>query len=203
MYKVFFNRSQIMFPDDISQGEGAIITDPDEGTVKAIISDCLGKGSVKIAFFSSRQDELINLFNKNFDIIPASGGIVRNVSTGKILLIHRGDMWDLPKGWTEKGESPEEGALREVREETGIRHLENEGFVNTTRHAYMLKGRLALKSTSWFAMRTDETHTTPQTEEGIDRAEWFSRDELHLPMENTYDNIRETINAYMEKYPLR
>lgn len=66
-----------MFPDDISQGEGAIITDPDEGTVKAIISDCLGKGSVKIAFFSSRQDELINLFNKNFDIIPASGGIVQ------------------------------------------------------------------------------------------------------------------------------
>ena len=32
-----------MFPDDISQGEGAIITDPDEGTVKAIISDCLGQ----------------------------------------------------------------------------------------------------------------------------------------------------------------
>ena len=42
---------------------------------------------------------------------------------GKVLLVHRPeyDDWSFPKGKLEDGESWEEGALREVEEETGLR----------------------------------------------------------------------------------
>jgi 8-oxo-dGTP pyrophosphatase MutT (NUDIX family) len=41
---------------------------------------------------------------------------------GRILLDHRADdgCWGLPGGWLGPGESPEDGVVREVREETGL-----------------------------------------------------------------------------------
>jgi len=41
---------------------------------------------------------------------------------GRILLVQRSDdgLWCLPCGWVEPNESPEEAAVREVREETGL-----------------------------------------------------------------------------------
>ena len=41
---------------------------------------------------------------------------------GRILLVRRSDdgLWCLPCGWVEPNESPEEAAVREAREETGL-----------------------------------------------------------------------------------
>ena len=52
--------------------------------------------------------------------VRAAGGVV--VSDGTVALIHRPkyDDWSLPKGKLDPGESWEEAALREVREETGV-----------------------------------------------------------------------------------
>ena len=52
--------------------------------------------------------------------VRAAGGVV--VSDGRIALIHRPkyDDWTLPKGKLDPGESWEDAAIREVREETGI-----------------------------------------------------------------------------------
>jgi 8-oxo-dGTP diphosphatase len=54
-------------------------------------------------------------------VIRAAGGIV--VRDGRVLLVHRPqyDDWTIPKGKVEEGESWEDGALREVEEETGLR----------------------------------------------------------------------------------
>jgi 8-oxo-dGTP diphosphatase len=45
------------------------------------------------------------------------------VREGRVLLVHRPryDDWSLPKGKLQPGESWEDGALREVEEETGLR----------------------------------------------------------------------------------
>jgi 8-oxo-dGTP pyrophosphatase MutT (NUDIX family) len=53
-------------------------------------------------------------------LVRAAGGIV--VRDGDVLLVHRPkyDDWSFPKGKLEAGESWEEGALREVEEETGL-----------------------------------------------------------------------------------
>jgi 8-oxo-dGTP diphosphatase len=52
--------------------------------------------------------------------VRAAGGVV--ISEGRVALIHRPkyDDWSLPKGKLDAGESWEEAALREVREETGV-----------------------------------------------------------------------------------
>lgn len=50
----------------------------------------------------------------------AAGGVVAH--GGKVLLVHRPryDDWSLPKGHLRRGETWEQGALREVAEETGV-----------------------------------------------------------------------------------
>jgi 8-oxo-dGTP diphosphatase len=56
--------------------------------------------------------------------VQAAGGVViREGKKGpKVALVHRPryDDWSIPKGKLEEGESFEEGALREVEEETGL-----------------------------------------------------------------------------------
>jgi 8-oxo-dGTP diphosphatase len=59
-------------------------------------------------------------------LIQAAGGVVcRPGPAGlvEIAVIHRPtqDDWSLPKGKVEPGETPEQAALREVEEETGLR----------------------------------------------------------------------------------
>ena len=54
-------------------------------------------------------------------VVRAAGGIV--VRDGSVLLVHRPkyDDWSFPKGKLEGDESWEDGAIREVEEETGLR----------------------------------------------------------------------------------
>ncbi len=59
------------------------------------------------------------------DTVQAAGGVVwrRRDDEIQVLLVHRPkyDDWSLPKGKLEPGESHQQAALREVREETGLR----------------------------------------------------------------------------------
>lgn len=87
-------------------------------------------------------------------VIKAGGIITRKNINGKneYLLIYRGNHNDysFPKGHLEAGETPEEAAIREVREETGlltgvIRELKPEEYLNsksaeeTILHMYLLE----------------------------------------------------------------
>jgi len=60
------------------------------------------------------------------NVIRAAGGVVCRIGPSdetEVAIIHRPayDDWTLPKGKVEPDESPENCALREVREETGFR----------------------------------------------------------------------------------
>jgi 8-oxo-dGTP diphosphatase len=60
------------------------------------------------------------------DLVRAAGGVVvrwNEEGELEVLLVHRPayDDWSLPKGKAHEGESDEDCALREVKEETGLR----------------------------------------------------------------------------------
>lgn len=200
MYKIYFNHNLIAFPQSLPSGGMPVVMDPAPDRLKALTEDCYGKGSVKIAFFSTTGQDLVKIFDGFFRHIEAAGGIVRHKGTGKVLMIRRWGRWDLPKGWKEPGETDEQNALREVSEETGLSRLETERYVGTSHHAYILDGEWALKHTHWYAMTTDELPTAPQTEEGIEEARWLSAGEIRQALEDTYPNIREIMEIYLEKY---
>lgn len=59
--------------------------------------------------------------DRPFEETLSAGGVVFRPN-GKVLLLRKEDegRWCLPKGGVEEGEKPEEAALREIREETGL-----------------------------------------------------------------------------------
>jgi len=88
---------------------------------------------------------------------PLHGGeALRRLSCGvlvlnaqrELLLCHvtHQDHWDLPKGGIEMGETPREAALRETREETGLR-LDGSTLADLGRMAYRPKKDLHLFAT--------------------------------------------------------
>lgn len=63
--------------------------------------------------------------------------------------------WDLPKGHIEKGETPEEAAIREIFEETGIKDVEFiAGFKETIKYFYKRSSKIFFKTVIFFLAET-------------------------------------------------
>ena len=92
-------------------------------------------------------------FTSIFKIIEAAGGVIFN-EKNEVLLIFRRGHWDLPKGKIDKGESPEQAAVREVQEETGLKQPRLGEFLTETWHTYEQDGKRILKKTWWYVMQT-------------------------------------------------
>jgi 8-oxo-dGTP pyrophosphatase MutT (NUDIX family) len=124
-------------------------------------------------------------------IIKAGGGLVRN-EEGELLLIFRRGKWDLPKGKLDEGETIEACALREVEEETGVKHLALGELISVTWHEYFDKwlNEDVIKETHWFRMDVAGVPPlVPQTEEDITAIEWTKKADLPKRMEQSYITI--------------
>ena len=134
--------------------------------------------------------------------ITAAGGYV--VRPGKkepeVLTIYRRGAWEMPKGKLDKGESIEECALREVREEVGIERLEMIAPAGATYHAYERKKRFEVKTTYWYLMHTPETQFEPQQEEQIEDVVWMGWSEAlqRVSYPNYVLHMREITPLVME-----
>jgi ADP-ribose pyrophosphatase YjhB (NUDIX family) len=130
--------------------------------------------------------------------IIAAGGLVTNEKNELLMMFRRGK-WDLPKGKLDEGETLETAAIREVREETGIKNLELGNLIGVTNHEYFEKrlNQNVIKETHWYAMRSSKTEKiVPQTEEDIEKIIWADEAELEECLKNTYPNIREIIGKF-------
>jgi len=201
--KIYFEDKPLFLTDSIDEEiasyrhrEGVILKDDLSGA--ALDSMILGMGSphtVAGIFLYADLDTLKTTFFEKFIPVTAAGGVVLN-DRNQVLLIHRRNKWDLPKGKLEPGESIETCALREVQEETGLKNLSLDKFLLTSFHVYKEGSKQILKDTHWFRMtaRGDQS-LTPQLEEEITGIVWADKAELPGYMCNTYTLIAETLDA--------
>jgi len=109
--------------------------------------------------------------------VRAAGGIVcRPGPAGppEIAVIHRpepDDDWSLPKGKLDPGETPEQAALREVREETGLRCR----IVRPAGCTEYVDRRGRDKVVSYWIMRPLEGRFVPTAE--VDLLRWLTVEE--------------------------
>lgn len=122
--------------------------------------------------------------------------VYREKDSGKVkvlLIRHKnGGHWAFPKGHVEKGETEEETALREIREETGLKVKLDTGFRHTV--TYSPKPEV-MKDVVYFAARSEEKRVKAQEEEVTD-IHWFKPQEALDIV--TYDNDRRILEAFFE-----
>ena len=130
--------------------------------------------------------------------VLSSGGVIINNNLILLLKKYNGD-YVLPKGRIERGESIEEAALREVKEESGITG-EIRKYLGKIDYSFINRMRNIKidKTVHFFLMSTKDTHTKPQSMEGFKTAKFYEREEAISLMK--YSQEREIIRKAIEEY---
>lgn len=208
MYKVYVNSVPVFLGTPESIGSLGLLpgkdiyTAPYLGKRKQIKQylDLLDKNTaVKIvAFYAEKAEQLWEDFRNCYKELEAAGGFVTNAD-GKMLVFYRRGSWDMPKGKIDPGESPEEAALREVREETGLQNLNLGSLITQTWHTYRQNGERILKCTWWYRMTTSDTKLVPQVEEDIEEIHWVDATTWLASKPEVYASIREVIELALHE----
>lgn len=119
----------------------------------------------------------------------------RRASAGPQYLLIRDpyDNWGLPKGHIEKGETPQQTALREIAEETGLGDLVLVAELPSIDWFFRDHGSLIHKYCHFFLVESANGDPVPQLEEGITECIWRPLD-IALQVV-TYANAREVLRA--------
>ena len=202
MYKIYVNDRPVLLVE--SGGVPAIegLNEPDhylglyQGKKKQLFQylDLLDKNpdAKQVVLFSPNLESLWEDFQSCFKILEAAGGLVEN-EAGETLVFFRRGFWDLPKGKIDPGETPEEAAVREVQEETGIQNIDLGPLITTTWHTYRMKDKRILKKTYWYKMDTSDTELVPQTEEDIEEIKWVKLEEWLKSEPKMYRSLLEVV----------
>lgn len=123
----------------------------------------------------------------------AAGGVV--IADGMVLLLRvpkRGEV-RLPKGHIEDGETPEEAALREVREETGYAGLKVVSNLGSLVNKFVHHGTEIVRHETYYLMRLDHTQAEPAKRETERQfaVEWVPASEAALRL--TFESEREFV----------
>ncbi len=116
--------------------------------------------------------------------VSAGGVVFRHLDDAVHVLLIRDAYghWGLPKGHLEAGESSEEAAVREVREETGLDGLRLGPALRTIDWHFRSKRGVIHKTCHFFLIESPTGEPIPQTDEGITECIW-------LPMEDAIRRI--------------
>ena len=190
MYKVFVNDIPIILSTDKDMGEKYTSFPIKEVKFKRIIKK-INKGKLLyVHLYHSKKEKLLKHLFKKLPVVTAAGGMVLNPQK-EVLFIFRNGRWDLPKGKIEKNESLEEGAIREVEEETGVQNLKITRFLEKTYHVFQRKGKYKLKVTYWYEMETNYSgELVPEEKEGIMKVKWKNREKAQKALQKSYANIK-------------
>ncbi len=198
MYKIFQENKTLIFPkiDGDSLDFDATPQESDRYDAELLcefLPEWLADRDQGDTFIHEVSENTVVLaLKETFKMAPAAGGIVEK--DGKFVTIVRNGIPDLPKGHIEKGESPENAALREVQEETGIGKLQIVKALPPTWHCYQVGEEWRLKRTYWYLMNTTEAiQPKPQTEEGISEIKLVGNEDIEAFLKNTFRSICEIL----------
>lgn len=197
MYKIFINDKPFFISNSKLNKDTNIETvNFDNSTFDNLIQSVKSESFNGVFLVCENEDEVFELFAKNFKMIEAAGGLVFN-HKNDLLLIERLGVWDLPKGKIDAGETPEIAAIREVEEECAVNGLSIENLVCKSYHTYTFKGKNVLKRTYWYKMNSTYTGIlVPQLEENITKVEWQKFTKNDIETLNTYESIKEVLSSY-------
>ena len=107
------------------------------------------------------------------------GGVV--IHDGKVLLLYKNQNgrymgWVLPKGTVEPGETYQQTALREVKEETNS-DAEIVKYIGKTQYTFRGNEDIVSKTVHWYLMVTDSFDCKPQAEEFFVDAGFYKQHE--------------------------
>ena len=130
------------------------------------------------------------------------GGVV--IFRGKILLLYKNyrnkyEGWVLPKGTVESGESHEETALREVKEESGAK-AEIIKYVGKSQYSFSVPGDTVEKDVHWYLMMGNSYFSKPQKEEYYEDSGFYKYHEAYhlLKFTNERQILEKAYNEYLE-----
>ena len=205
--KIYFNDKPLFLCDTVDKtiqpfihhDDAVFIDDLNAHTIKTMIHEMQQQRVHAGIFQHPDLEELKKAFFKKFTLIQAAGGLIKN-NEDNILMIFRRGKWDLPKGKLDKGEKIEDCAIREVKEETGLKNVKLNSPLLVTYHTYHEGTRSILKESHWFTMMiTGEQKLTPQTEEDIFDIKWISADEINSYLPKSFPLISDIIEAAKQK----
>lgn len=132
----------------------------------------------------------------------SAGGVVYRRRRGRVQVLlaarrtRHGDLvWGLPKGEVEPEETPEQAALREVREETGI-SAAIEAPLGDIRYVYVWDGVRVRKRVHFFLMRARGGRLSDHDEE-MEDVRWFPLE--HAVAAAAYKGEREVLERAAER----
>ena len=198
MYKVFVNRLSIVLTSEKNYLDNSRTFLLTSITIKEIVKKL--KLNDEIFLYYPNKKNLLKEFKKKLRTIVAAGGIVKN-DENQILFIFRKGKWDLPKGKIEKNEKIDDGALREVVEESGVKKIKIDRFFDTTYHIIKTKKQFFLKETHWYKMKSNyKGKLRPQKSEGIRSVRWKKIKEAKEIKKKTFRNISIILTTYLKEY---
>ena len=111
------------------------------------------------------------------------GGVV--IYRGKILVLYKRyknkyEGWVLPKGTVEMGETHEETAIREVKEESGADAVIRR-YLGATHYNFSTSREIVNKEVLWYLMSSESYYSKPQREEYFEDSGYYKYNEaFHL-----------------------
>jgi len=121
-----------------------------------------------------------------------------------LLIRDHKDRWSIAKGKIDSEETPEQAAIREIQEETGVQTLLIRDKLDKIYFFYRLKSKLIFMTTWVFlveALKGDEIPKVEEDKYWITEAKWFSIEDARKVME--HKDLQVLLNVAIEKVEAR
>lgn len=143
-----------------------------------------------------------HLITGGFAMLEATscGGVV--IFRGKVLVLYKKyknkyEGWVLPKGTVESGETNEETAIREVKEESGANaHIKK--YIGTTEYTFNTAKDTVNKKVHWYLMSAESYYSKPQKEEFFEDSGFYKFHEAYHLLR--FPNEKQMLEKAYEEY---